>query len=154
MRQDLGDLTGAGYSQNVIAWELVRLGRYREALEHGSRSVALLRQSDARTGLADALDTVGRAHAGIGEHARAIACLQDAVDVYRQIGDPAGERISLVALGDAQRAAGDYSGARQSWVQALGLVGDHPHAEDAAQVAERLSELDDVPLVPATRPPS
>jgi DNA-binding SARP family transcriptional activator/tetratricopeptide (TPR) repeat protein len=154
MRRELGDLIGGGYAENVVGWSLFRLGRFREALEHGGRAVALLRQSDVRTGLADALDTVGRAHGGIGEHVQAIACLQEAVDVYREIGDPTGERTSLVALGDEQRAAGDYTGARQSWVQALGLAADHPHAEDAAQVAERLQQLDDAPLVPATRPPS
>jgi DNA-binding SARP family transcriptional activator len=154
IREELADLTGAGYAENVIAWSLVRLGLFRDALEHGGRSVALLRQSDSRTGLADALDTVGRAHGGIGDHFQAIACLQDAVDVYQEIGDPTGERTSLIALGDEQHAIGDRHAARESWEQALGLVGDHPFAEDAAQVAERLRGLDDVPLVPATRPPS
>jgi tetratricopeptide (TPR) repeat protein len=152
IRMDLGDLAGAGYSENGIAWHYVHLGRFEGALAHGGRAVALMRQCGSRSGLADALDTVGRAYAGIGEHLRAIECFQESVDVYREIGDPS-EREALIVLGDEHNATGDCHAARQSWEQALAITGEDPFAEVAAQLAERLRGLDDVPFVPTSRLP-
>jgi tetratricopeptide (TPR) repeat protein len=83
-------------------------------------------------GRANTWDSLGYAHHHLGEHREAIDCYQQAITLFRDIGDRHAEAITLDHLGDTQDAAGDAAKAADTWRQALDILEqlDHPDAEE------------------------
>jgi len=94
-------------------------------------------EGQIRTGLADTLDSIAYIYGRLADCPRAIDHYEQALAMYRHIGDPEGEAGSLLHLGDVQLAEGLSRAARRSWERALALLGKIPGA-DASEVMLRL----------------
>jgi tetratricopeptide (TPR) repeat protein len=102
--------------------------------------VDLRRESVSRSGTADSLDSLGFAYRRLGGLQQAISHYQQALAIYREIGDPTGQAAALTSLGDAQLAAGQPEAARRSWQQALAAASSVPSA-DIQPIEARLAKL-------------
>ncbi len=85
-----------------------------------------------------------RTHSESGDYARAIDYFEQALGVYRQIGETEGEALSRLNLGDAQLANGLPDEARRTWERALGLLAEIPGA-DASPASGHLARLAEGP---------
>ena len=85
---------------------------------------------------------MGYAYDGLANYGQAIAHYEQAVDIYRDIGDSEGQASSLISLGDTQLTAGLPARARLSWEQALAVLTRIPGV-DTSDVRSRLAQLDD-----------
>ena len=140
LRRSCADQGVIAYSENAVGWIYAHLGRHAEALRHCNRALELHRESGSRSGAADTLDSIAYAYSGLADYAQAIAHYEQALDLYRNIGDPEGESACLIQLGDVQLAAGQTSGARHSWEQAL-VVQSRLPGVDSRPVRGRLAQL-------------
>ena len=61
-----------------------------------------------------------------------------------ELGDLWGQAYCLIAVGDTHDHAGDVAGARETWQQALEMLGDLQHP-DADRIRTRLHETADLP---------
>ena len=77
---------------------------------------------------------------GLADYTQAIAHREQALGIYRDIGDPQMESYSLIHLGDAQLAAGLPAAARYNWEQALAVLSKVPGG-DTREVSTRLAKL-------------
>ncbi|HZM76295.1 MAG TPA: tetratricopeptide repeat protein [Candidatus Limnocylindrales bacterium] len=70
----------------------------------------------------------------------AIACFQQAIELYRELSDRFHEADTLTHLGDAHHSAKDLDAARLAWQQALTILDelDHPDAERVRANLHRL----------------
>ena len=68
---------------------------------------------------------------------QAIAHGQEALRIFRTLGDRYDEAEILTHLGDALQASGDHQAACNAWHQALAILDDLQHP-DAAQVRAKL----------------
>ena len=96
-----------------------------------SRRSPCSRSSATATAQAATWDSLGYAHHHLGHHAQAITCYQQALDLFRDLGDRYDEADTLTHLGDTHHAAGDPDAARDAWQQALTILDelDHPDAD-------------------------
>jgi tetratricopeptide (TPR) repeat protein len=83
---------------------------------------------------------MGYAYDGLADYGQAIAHYEQAVDIYRDIGDAEDQSGSLIRLGDVQLAAGLPARARLSWEQALAVLTRIPGV-DTGEVRGRLAQL-------------
>jgi tetratricopeptide (TPR) repeat protein len=76
-------------------------------------------------------DSLGYAHAHLGDRAKAADCYQRAIALHRLLGGRYNEAFSLTHLGDTHNAAGNTEAARDAWQQALDILTDlgHPDAD-------------------------
>ena len=105
---------------------------------HCRRALELHRESGSRSGVADTLDSIAYVYGRLDDYPRAIDHYEQALAMYRHIGDPEGEAGSLLRLGDVQLAEGLPGAARRSWERALALLGKIPGA-DASEARFRLA---------------
>ena len=90
---------------------------------------------------ANTWDSLGYAYHHLGRHAEAAECYQDALVLYRDLGDRYNEADTLSHLGDTHLPAGDGAVARAAWHRALAILSDLGHP-DAADVTAKLTGLD------------
>jgi DNA-binding SARP family transcriptional activator len=119
---------------NNIAEVYLELGKYTEAAQHASESHAL-------TGEGGSLRCLGRAYAGLGDHATGAHHLERAAARYRELDRRYDAADSLRLLGEVRLSAGDRAGARDAWQQALAEFERQGHL-DAGRVREHLADLD------------
>jgi tetratricopeptide (TPR) repeat protein len=79
-------------------------------------------------GQATTWDSLGYAHHHLGEYARAVACYEHAVALYRDLGDRYYEADTLIHLGDSQHALGDVAAAQASWQDSVAILDELQHA--------------------------
>jgi tetratricopeptide (TPR) repeat protein len=96
-----------------------------------------LRAVGDRQGRADTCDSLGYIHHQLGDHRRAIACFEQALDLFTATGDRYSEASTLGHLGDSHHAAGDPDTARTAWRGALTILRQlgHPDAERVRNLA-------------------
>jgi hypothetical protein len=68
-------------------------------------------------------------------------CYQQALTLFRDLGDRYDEAATLTNLGDTHHAAGNPDAARDAWQHALTILDDLDHP-DADQVRTKLAALD------------
>ena len=95
--------------------------------------------------MADTLDSIAFVYTESGDYPRAIDHYEQALAVYRQIGDTHGEALSLLNLGDAQHAASHAEAAGRSWQRALGRFAKL-HFRTSYEVVAAAGKLDELPL--------
>jgi DNA-binding SARP family transcriptional activator len=153
LRVEDGDPVTVAFAENALCWFYCRAEDFERARAHGQHAVNRLRGTGARADLADALDTLGRAYHGLGEHTTAVACYLEAISLYREAGNVLTEHMALSALGDAYLDSGDPESAARVWEQALAIA-DSVAPEAAAEIRDRLSSLDAVTFIPTVRRPA
>ncbi len=101
----------------------------------------MLQELDDTVGAAYAMDSVAYIHRHLGDRHQAVACYQQARDLYREVGESEGEAEALTHLGDIHHENGDVDAARDAWRQALDILSQlgHPGAE---QVRAKLTPPD------------
>jgi tetratricopeptide (TPR) repeat protein len=74
----------------------------------------------------------------LGEHERAVACLEQSLVLFQQLGDRYHSAETLTHLGDAHSACGRAEAATEAWQAALMILLDLGHS-DAEAVHLRLT---------------
>jgi tetratricopeptide (TPR) repeat protein len=81
--------------------------------------------------------SLGFAQHHLGDHAAAAASFQQALDLFRKLGDRYQHALAQAHLGDTWQAAGDDAQARAVWQQALSTLDELGHS-DADQIRANL----------------
>jgi len=79
---------------------------------------------DDRLGQANTLSGLGDARRQTGEYSAAVQVLEQALDIYRDLGDRLGQAGALLNLGEVRRVTGEYQAAANAYEQALGISRD------------------------------
>jgi len=135
-----GDIEGQAVNHANLAWLHGRQGRAGPALCHAQRSLELYRSLAHRDGYAFALTLVGENSRWLGDHQRALECLQEALAVNEELGDRRGQAESLEQLGHTHLALGEHGRAEACYRAALDLT---RHLHDRDHEAAILSGLGD-----------
>jgi tetratricopeptide (TPR) repeat protein len=88
------------------------------------------------------LDSVGYAHHHLGHYDEAITCYEEAIELWRDLGDRYNEADTLTHLGDTHHAANRREDGLRAWQRALTILEELGHA-DAEQVRSKLNTPDD-----------
>jgi tetratricopeptide (TPR) repeat protein len=64
---------GRAIALGTLGWQLALLGRYQEAVPASEAALALSKELDSTTGIADASDTLGYIHHHLGQPEQAIS---------------------------------------------------------------------------------
>ena len=91
-------------------------------------------------GEAHTWDYTGYVRDHLGQHDDAVGCYRRALGLLLQVSDRSEQAGVLTRLGDAHRALGDRTAAREAWQQALAVLDDLDDP-GAAQVELRLDDL-------------
>lgn len=137
LRRSLEDRAAIAYSDNAVGFILAHLGQAEAAVWYCRRALEAHRESGSRSGAADTLDSLGYAYGQLGDYGQAVAHYEQAVELYGLLGDPHGEAVSRLNLGDIQFASQRPDDARRSWELALALLAQVPGA-DTSEASERL----------------
>jgi hypothetical protein len=138
----IGDRSREATAMNGVGWFQALLGDHKSAVDTCTQALALQEEIGDLHGQATTSDSLGYAHHHLGHHGLAIACYLKAITLARYLGDRYQEADTLRNLGDTYLATGNTQAARDTWQQALAILGelDHP---DAEQVRSRLATLAD-----------
>ncbi|MGP3969684.1 AfsR/SARP family transcriptional regulator [Streptomyces sp. 6N223] len=141
LHRALGAESGAGRMLSNIAWYHVKLGAPEQALVSGGEALAILEKTGDRYGAAYAWGALGDAHAALGEHAEAIACLRRSLDGLHtpEPLDPPTVADTLTSLGDIHQSVGDEAAAHDAWRRALPIYEELARPE-AEEIRARLGE--------------
>jgi len=83
---------------------------------------------------------VGYAEHGLGRLTEAADCYRQALGIFQELGDLFEEAWVHIHLGDDHHAAGEITGAGDSWTRALDILDGLRHP-DAEQVRAKLSGI-------------
>jgi ATP/maltotriose-dependent transcriptional regulator MalT len=97
-------------------WFAFHRGRQHEAQALLERSVAILRELDARAELVFPLNYLGALLAHLGDHTRAQALCRESLGICQTIADLYGQAVAYNILGQSAYDQGDYTAA-QEWSQ-------------------------------------
>lgn len=98
--REVGDREGEARAVTNMSTACFHLGRFREALDAGQRSLVIQREVGNRYGEGIALGDLGCASRELGRLEDAIACHQQALAIFRELGDSDAEADSLSELAD------------------------------------------------------
>jgi DNA-binding SARP family transcriptional activator/predicted negative regulator of RcsB-dependent stress response len=120
VRRAIGDRTGVAYSLKNRGRLLHQLGRLPEAIAAFEEALAI-NQADAQPHgvLAEILIGLGQTRHALGDHDRARACLQRALEVGRGIGNGEWEGAALQNLAAIASATGRHADAVRLYDEAL-----------------------------------
>ncbi|GAA2503021.1 BTAD domain-containing putative transcriptional regulator [Winogradskya humida] len=118
-----------------IAASTAELGRGTEAERLAREAMRLFEGYQDVTGLGDAWQVLGRAHAQSGDLPEAVRSWRRAARFYHEADADAPAADALAAAGDAMAAAGHAEAAGQAWGEALALL-----AHEQSPVSRRLRE--------------
>ena len=129
LRRALADSAAVAYSENMVGWILAHTGQPDDALWYCRRALDMHTESGSRTGMADTLDSIAFAYGQVKDYERSIAHYEQALAMYRLLGDPQGEANTWLDLGDIQLASGQPDAARRCWERSRGLLTEIPGAD-------------------------
>ncbi|MFF9488152.1 BTAD domain-containing putative transcriptional regulator [Streptomyces sp. NPDC014676] len=107
----------AGYSR-------LELGDVTETALLADTAATIFREVNDLNGVGSCMTLLGRLHHIQRDHSRSIAFYEQGIDLMRRAGSRANVMEALVALGDIHFDAGDVSGARRAWTDAVNCVDD------------------------------
>ncbi|NPV05487.1 MAG: tetratricopeptide repeat protein [Syntrophaceae bacterium] len=111
----------AGAEQIAKGMPFSERGCYARALEHFSRAQELCTAVGDSRCMAMSANNIGVAYRAMGEAGAAIPFFEDALRLYRRLGDPGHVRQTLSNLAAAQVDAGDYASAGKNIDEVLGI---------------------------------
>jgi tetratricopeptide (TPR) repeat protein len=109
-------------------------------------AVSLSRDGNFRHHLADSPALLGQVHLVAGEVTRAIACVEESVQVWRTRGWPAFLAETLRTLAGAYAAAGDHTSAERAWREARELYQRLGETSAVDEITELLTGQSPTPL--------
>lgn len=107
MYEGCGDSMNHPLAYTNLAFAVMGMGGYEEALELINRSIELSEALDDNFSMGSAMRAMGTLELGLGRPGEAAACLRRSIDLYDRIGYEFGVRMSRGIL---QKIAGDESG--------------------------------------------
>ena len=140
LRRSLADSAAIAYSENVVGWILAHTGQPDAALWYCRRALDTHTESGSRSGVADTLDSIAFAYGQLADYERSIAHYEQALAMFRLLGDPQGEANAWLDLGDIQLASGRLDAARPCWERARALLAQIPGA-DLSGASGRLGNI-------------
>ncbi|CAL9470981.1 Regulatory protein AfsR [Actinosynnema sp. ALI-1.44] len=125
------DPVDQAHAHRVLTWAYEQQDDDRQALEHATRALDLLRAHGGPVWEARLLNTVGWLTARLGRHAEARDRCRAALALHRRHGDTAGEATTLDSLGYVHHHLGDHHRAVEDYRRALELfrTGDNAHEQ-------------------------
>jgi hypothetical protein len=75
------------------------------------------------------LHSLGLVHHQLRDYPAARRSFDEALSVFRQLGDRMGEAETLASLGDTRRAGSDVERARAAWSAALAILEESGHPD-------------------------
>ncbi|MEV4415165.1 BTAD domain-containing putative transcriptional regulator [Catellatospora sp. NPDC049609] len=119
--REFGDLTGQSRVELDLSLMQERQGRYRQALDHAQRGLAIMRGAADRHGVARARNAVGWCRALLGDHAAALEHCTAALAELAELGDRSGMASTLDSIGYAHYHLGAHDRAVGAYGQALDM---------------------------------
>jgi non-specific serine/threonine protein kinase len=120
--RDLGDRQGTAFALHVLGFVDLAQGLYDQAVAHIGEAQAIFEALGNRWwAVGVRSDVLGRAVYGQGDLAEATAILEDALAVYRELGDPLNAALVLNYLGFVACDRGDRAGAAARFAAGLPL---------------------------------
>jgi tetratricopeptide (TPR) repeat protein/transcriptional regulator with XRE-family HTH domain len=116
-------------------------GPWDEAVARHTAAVAAARACDDQPGLAGALNDLGDARNLSGDAQGALLDLQEALLLYREVGDARGQANVLTNLGKVRQSVPDYPGAARDLAEALTLARAAGYPAGQAHALLFLSEV-------------
>jgi CHAT domain-containing protein/Tfp pilus assembly protein PilF len=142
------------YTLRDIGWVYDRKGQPGKALEYYTQALDLSRKFEDRRNEAFCLHGVGQARIALGAARDAIPVLEQAIAVYREIGQASGEVNGLLELGRARQVLGDRERAAELFREALELSRRHKillqEAVAQSAIARLESERENLPEAAAS----
>jgi len=130
--QEAGHRDGEADALNWMGRYQCQLGNHVEALRYCQESLSVHRKEvSGWPGQADTWDTLGLAHHHLRHYDEAIACYDQALALWRDLGDRYEVATTSIRLGNTRHAAGEPHSARTLWQQAKAILDDlgHPQAD-------------------------
>lgn len=125
----LGDVRQEARQENNLGWSLrLAEGRPEQAYAHHVAALRLSREAGDRTGEGWALRYLGAVLVSRGDTGGAMARLDEARQIFAELGDRLAGAIVARALAELLRLRGDAAAARDVATAALGGAGDLPPA--------------------------
>jgi tetratricopeptide (TPR) repeat protein len=137
---ETGDHRNRGWALSGLGFAYAGLRRYLESLDHFQQALTLGQETDRRAE-GWALYGLGYTYQGLDQNGMALAHYCRALDIFRELGDWAGEGETLDNLGKVHLRAGSPQAARNSWTLALEMFKDQ-QAPQESRVRKRLLALD------------
>lgn len=131
---DLGLQQAVSYA---LGWVYSITGRQREAFVVDSEAVERLRALDdaPRTTLASALNALGIDYYWLGRYTEAARTLEEALAIYRELGQTRGATRVLVTVGDVYQRSADTERAFEAYQEALS------YAEQLGELSNEVAVL-------------
>jgi tetratricopeptide (TPR) repeat protein len=123
--EQAGETWPLGTIREGLAWALIGLGRYEDALAQAEQSVATHRSFAQVVYRLRAYAAVGSALHGLGRHAEAVDYLTAALRECREHGNPRPTALLLNTLGETLTAIGDTEEALARHTEAMALADRH-----------------------------
>lgn len=127
---------------NVQALIALDTGRPEEGARLAQSAGETARGRGDRMEAANALRTAGRARAALGDFTGAVAALEEALALDRELADPRKILVDLVELGQARLAKGDREAARANFERALAVARAARDTRSAEEIGARLRSLE------------
>jgi tetratricopeptide (TPR) repeat protein len=125
---------------NNVAWQYASAGKLGEARSSAGQALRLFRQLGDSELTACALDTLGFIQYRLGNHAEAVDCCREALDLFASLSSYKSADAAR-HLAAAYQALGEPAKARAAVRDALGVLGELGHPR-ATEVRARLRDLD------------
>lgn len=132
---------GRGITLSSLAWALINLHRYDEAITNAEQARVIFESLDADEDLAMVLTKLGNAHRGLSHTSEALEFYQSALRVQRRISHRHGEAVTRNAMGQLYADLAQVANARTQWQAALAIYVELDVADKVVEVTERLRKL-------------
>lgn len=138
LREQINDVVGRARSNTVIGMILLRLGRYQDAHARLLQALTLEEQLQNPRGQGIALLHLGNTARAQHMYDQALDFYQRAMAVTRRDNDQIGQARVYERIGDLNFDQGRRDQANAQWVEALKIREALHHADEAAELRERL----------------
>jgi len=141
LRLATGDAVVDAQIRVVLGMVQWTLGNFDEALRHIERGLPVLRELEDRTTQAFAVSAKGGILHSLGQYDLAVACHQDALELFRAAGLDVGVGRALSGLGSAYQAVGLMSAAMECHQDSLAIAEKTGHSMGLSRALTDLGQV-------------
>ncbi|HEX6648884.1 MAG TPA: CHAT domain-containing protein [Pyrinomonadaceae bacterium] len=121
LRERLNEDEGTAVTLENIAQCYDKLNEKQKALDYHEKAIKLLRNGEPRL-LAGALKMMGETHRDLGNYQQGLEFLNEALKIFRQVGDRYNEGVTLAETAKLERDRGNLFEAKKIIEQGLGAL--------------------------------